>query len=239
MRRHHEILRVEALSDAVFAFAATLLVVSLEVPHTYPELVDNLRGFVAFGISFLMLLTIWWAHNGFFRRYGMQDGKTMVLNSVLLFVVLFYVYPLKFLFSALVGQMLGIQSESSVELHAGEATPLMVIYGLGFIAVFLCFSLLYLHAWNRRTELGLSALEAFEAITGSRHYLIFAGVGVLSIVLALLHVGERIGMPGWIYGMIGPLCTWNGMARRRQQQQQLESDPALSGTVSKTAAAGG
>jgi len=239
MRRHHEVTRVEALSDAVFAFAATLLVVSLEVPRTYPELVDNLRGFVAFGISFVMLLTIWWAHNGFFRRYGMQDGKTMALNSVLLFVVLFYVYPLKFLFSALVGRMLGIRSESSVELHAGEITPLMVIYGLGFIAVFLCFSLLYLHAWNRRTALGLDALEAFEAITWSRHYLIFVGVGVLSVVLALLHVGERIGMPGWIYGMIGPFCTWNGMVRQRQRQR-LESDLALRGaTVSGTAAAGG
>src|SRR5262245_22526252 len=138
--RKHEVLRIEALSDAVFAFAATLLVVSLEVPRTYPELVENLRGFAAFGLCFVMLLTIWWAHNGFFRRYNMQDGKTMVLNSVLLFVVLFYVYPLKFLFPALVGRLLGIRSESSVELQNSEATPLMVIYGLGFIAVFACFS---------------------------------------------------------------------------------------------------
>ena len=95
--RKHEITRLEAFSDAVFGFAATLLVVALEVPATFPELVSNLRGFFAFGLSFAMLVLIWAAHNGFFRRYGMDDAGTVVLNSILLFVVLFYVYPLKFL----------------------------------------------------------------------------------------------------------------------------------------------
>ena len=40
--RGREVTRLEALSDAVFGFAATLLVVSLEVPQTFPELVKSL-----------------------------------------------------------------------------------------------------------------------------------------------------------------------------------------------------
>ena len=35
------------------------------------------------------------------------DGITTVLTGVLLFIVLFYVYPMKFLFTTLFDQMLG------------------------------------------------------------------------------------------------------------------------------------
>ena len=36
--RGHEVRRIEAFSDAVFAFAVTLLIVSLEVPKSFGEL---------------------------------------------------------------------------------------------------------------------------------------------------------------------------------------------------------
>src|ERR1044071_6957795 len=105
--RAGEITRLEGFSDAVFAFAVTLLVVSLEVPHTFEELLDAMRGFAAFAICFAMLAQVWFHHYRYFRRYGLQDTFTVALNSVLLFVVLFYVYPLKFVFTMLVGQLTG------------------------------------------------------------------------------------------------------------------------------------
>src|SRR5262249_57760676 len=52
--RAHEVTRIEALSDAVFAFAVALLIVSLEVPETWndlwaknfcPKIVPGLRNF--------------------------------------------------------------------------------------------------------------------------------------------------------------------------------------------------
>ena len=48
--RSHEVSRTEGLSDAVFGFAITLLVVSLEVPRTFSELMYAMRGFGAFAI---------------------------------------------------------------------------------------------------------------------------------------------------------------------------------------------
>src|SRR6476619_3961233 len=149
--RSEEISRIEGLSDAVFGFAITLLVVSLEVPKTFNELAQAMSGFGAFAISFALLFLVWYNQHKFFRRYGLQDTATVLLNAVLLFVVLFYVYPLKFLFSFLINKLTGGHGE--VRLPNGNFEPmienpeqmstLMIIFGVGYLAVFLVFVALY------------------------------------------------------------------------------------------------
>lgn len=94
--RGGEITRVEGFSTAVFAFAVTLLIVSLEVPQTFNELLGAMRSFIAFAICFTLLTMVWYRDYIFFRHHGLQDAHTTVLNIILLFLVLFYVYPLKF-----------------------------------------------------------------------------------------------------------------------------------------------
>src|SRR5258708_10381558 len=97
--RGGEITRLEGFTDAVFAFAVTLLVVSLEVPHTVEELMVALKGFFAFAICFSTLVQVWYYHYIFSRSYGLQTTSTIVLNAMLRFVWLFYVYPSHFLFT--------------------------------------------------------------------------------------------------------------------------------------------
>ena len=104
--RRHEVSRLEAFSDAAFAFALTLLVVSLDVPKSYAELMRTMRGFPSFACCFALLVWVWHEHNLFFRRYGLQDSWTVFVNSMLLFVTLFYVYPLKFMFDSMFAQFM-------------------------------------------------------------------------------------------------------------------------------------
>ena len=111
--RGREISRSENLSDAVFGFAITLLVVATDVPRTFGELQQLLRGFVPFGICVLLFGLIWKAHYTFFRRFGLEDGTTMLLNAALLFVVVFFLYPLKFLATLLFDVATGVPQRAA------------------------------------------------------------------------------------------------------------------------------
>ena len=124
MRGTGEVSRIEALSDAVFGFAITLLVVSLEVPQTFTELMEAMRGFAAFAISFLLLFVVWLTQYKFFRRYGLNDNFTIWINALLLFVVLFYVYPLKFLWNFLVNAIFGFSGSARAPGAASAVSPL-------------------------------------------------------------------------------------------------------------------
>jgi Endosomal/lysosomal potassium channel TMEM175 len=156
--RGNEVTRLESFSDAVFGFALTLLVVSLDVPKSFDDLVSTMRGFPAFAICFLLLAIIWNSHYKFCRRYGLDDGVARFLTCVMLFVVLFYVYPLKFLFNVSITGLL-FNAGPALSITGSQLSMLLVIYGLGFAAVYGTITLLYLHAWRLRDALELNDLE--------------------------------------------------------------------------------
>src|SRR5947209_2530666 len=105
--RSHEVSRVEAFSDVVFGFALTLLVVSLEAPKSYSQMMEVLHGFLPFAVCFWIFMDVWFDHHDFFKRYALQDRTTIVLNTFLLFVILFYVYPLKYMFTLSIQGFMG------------------------------------------------------------------------------------------------------------------------------------
>jgi uncharacterized membrane protein len=217
--RGTEVSRLEGFTDAVFAFAVTLLVVSLEVPRTFSDLLVVMRGFFAFAICFAVLIGIWHEHYVFFRRYGIQDGATIWLNAALLFVVLFYVYPLKFLFTLVVNQLFVHGPEAAGQIEPSQARDLFVIYGAGVIAVFSMLALLYVHALRRRTMLGLDPVETFETRSSIARNLMAAGVGVVSILIALAVPQRLVGLAGYAYFLFGPVFALHGAmagARRRR-----------------------
>src|SRR5438067_329106 len=158
--RAHEVSRIEAFSDVVFGFAISLLVVSLEAPKTYNQMMEMLRGFLPFAICFWLFIDIWFEHHHFFKRYALQDQPTMFLNTLLLFVILFYVYPLKYMFTLFTMGILG----QRVDIPPGGQTFLFTIYGIGVTSVFWILAALYHHAWRRRDVLQLNDVEQIDTL---------------------------------------------------------------------------
>lgn len=229
--RGEDVWRVEGFSDAVFAFAVTLLVVSLEVPKTFDELLDTMRGFLAFAISFALLLSVWYEHYKFFRRYGLRDTPTLWLNSALLFVVLLYVYPLKFIFTLVVDQLLGFGGAAEM-IKPSQGPLLFVIYGGGFIAIQLVFVLLYLRAYSLRDALELDASELLMTRKQVQSFLLNVSVGLASIGIAVLGGEGWTSWAGLVYFLIGPLQTINSFAMS-SRRRTIESNDTHAPTDSE------
>lgn len=241
--RGGEVSRIEALSDAVFAFAVTLLVVSLEVPKTFDELAEIMKGFAAFAISFALLFLVWFNQYRFFRRYALQDTVTIVLNAALLFVVLFYVYPLKFLFTMLVDRIMGGHGEvrlpsGHVEamLEGDQKATLMLIFGAGYLAVFGVFALLYAHAFRQRDELSLNRFELFDTRNSIQESLLHCAIAVLSMSLIVIGGPQFAGWAGLTYMLTGVAMGVNGMLMgKRRRRMAKEAAPAIAAEAAETA----
>lgn len=225
--RGGDVSRIEGFSDAVFAFSMALLVVSVDVPTSFDELVARMRGFVAFGICFTLLIYIWYHHYLFFRRFGLQTASIVALNGLLLFLVLFYTYPLKFLYSVLVGVMFGVQSADDMVITAQQMPSLMIIYSTGFLAIFLVFALMNMRAWSLREHLDLDEIEELETRSTIVGHFIHVGIALISIGIVLL--GRPSFFAGIIYSMLGP-TMWVHAVWTKKRVEEVRTREAVEET---------
>ena len=160
------------------------------------------------------------------RRYGLEDGASILISWMMIVTILIFIYPLKAIF----GSMWYLLSEGQVgqrlSLHTTEsqARTIFAIYALGTIAISAEILLLNLRAWQLREPLRLNARERLVTRGELAGWSIPVSVGIVSLVLALSVPTERIEWSGWVYFSMVILNPLYRTYRRRRIARELMVD---------------
>lgn len=227
-RRGAQMTRLETFTDAAFAFAAALLAISIDqIPETYVELVEAMKGAPAFLASFAILFLFWRAHQVWSDKYGLEDLGSTLLTAALVVVIMVYVYPLKILFSAGLSTATGGWLPSAFEIDSlGDFRGMITIYSLGFAAVASVVGGLYLNAARFHEALAMSARELYDTRSEALAWFLVAAFGMVSITLAWTLPPTWVSLSAWIYNLLiiyGPLFSW---LQRRAWRKRLERNAA-------------
>ena len=192
--------RIETFVDAAFAFAFTMLVISIdEIPKTVPELLSLSQDIPAFVISATIIGSIWVAHTVWSRAFGLQDRVTLYLSLGLVMLVLTFVYPIKLMVQLSINYLSGGTLQQNLQImDLTDVVNLMIYFGLGLTA--LCFILiaLYQNSLRRREELVLSEYEVAFCKLACLTWAVVAVTAIISSVAAPI-LGEAIQFSGLIY----------------------------------------
>src|SRR5580765_4491222 len=130
--------RLVTFIDAAFAFAITMLVIATQqIPDDIETLLAAFRNVPAFVASIVVLGIFWRGHWLWSRRYGLEDGVSILISWAMIVTILIFIYPLKAIFGAMWYLLSSGQVGQPFSLHTTEAQARMIfaIYALGLIGI--------------------------------------------------------------------------------------------------------
>jgi uncharacterized membrane protein len=183
---------VLSLSDGVFAFALTLMVltVSVPTPATVPEpgLAHAVRRqwpeFLSYAISFWVVAAFWFAHRRLYRLVVTDDSPSAWLNTAFLFAVTFLPYPT---------DMAGNYRDSRFAL---------VFYDISMVIVSL--TLTVLSEWIT-SHPHLTGGPLHPSVRRYQRLRALATAGPFLLSLALAPFGLALARTAWLLSMLGYL----------------------------------
>jgi uncharacterized membrane protein len=220
--RGMEMTRLETFIDAAFAFAISMLVIAAnQVPDNIEQLLGAFRHVPAFVASIVVLGIFWRGHWTWSRRYGLEDGISIFISWAMLVTILIYIYPLKAIF----GSMWFLLSDGRVGLALGlrtdaHARALFAIFAVGFTGIALEIVLLNVRAWQLRDPLRLNERERSMTRDDIAGWSLPAGVGIVSLALALVLPIPEIAWSGWVYFSMAILVPLHSTYRKKRMKQE-------------------
>jgi uncharacterized membrane protein len=215
--RQQHTTRLETFVDAAFAFALTMLVISVDsIPQSFEELREALKGVPAFAASFAIVVMFWHGHYRWSRRFGLEDGTSVVLSLLLVFLVLVFLYPLRLMMSGALNAMSGGWLPSELKItQLSDVRTFFVLYGLAF--ALMSGVLLALNAHVLRLQLAPppGRVDRVAARIEIEAWAILASMGAISAALAVLLPPRLVGLSVWLYVGLAVIMPLMGMRWRR------------------------
>ncbi|MFM8237307.1 MAG: TMEM175 family protein [Actinomycetota bacterium] len=178
--------RAEALSDAVFAISATILVLNIAggAPrtgrgHVWSAIVDARYSYIGYAMSFAVIGLVWVSHHGMFDRLRAVDRPLLFSNLALLCLVAFIPWP-----TALLAEFIGDGGR--------DASVATAFYSFVMTLIGLVFTFQWWHLTRRpallRHEIADDRLRRslHRAVVGPAVYALTVPLAFVSPLLCLL-----------------------------------------------------
>ena len=149
--------RLETFSDGVFAIAATLLILNVNVAGVPlgKALVHGWPSYVAYTVSFLTIGIMWVNHHGVFSQIDKVDRTFLMINVIFLMLVAFVPFPTKLV---------------AENIHRSGLEAAALTYGFTLTLIALAYNALWFYAAKGRRLLRSDADP--KTVTGiSRSFL--------------------------------------------------------------------
>lgn len=223
--RGESMTRIEVFSDAAFAFAVTMLVISLSaIPQNYDELLSAMSRIPSFTASFAVMMLIWVTHRRWSQRFGLDDGVSTFLTLALILVVLVYVYPLKLIMDLMFYAFSQSLFPSDFQVsNTAQVAVLVTIFSAGFFLIALIQMGLYLRAAAKTDELCLSKLEQLLV---RKELLVWMVQAILALLVALIALTFRSSL-GYLAGIaysLAPVAIFLVTLRTRRKIRSTLSE---------------
>jgi hypothetical protein len=217
--------RIEVFVDAAFAFAITMLVISFDaIPTDFAEFILAIKGVPAFIVAVIQMVWIWYTHNIWSKRFGLENPATVALSTALLIVVLIYIYPMRIMAQGMFAWFTNGYLTVGFNLGTMDNLSLMFIFlGVGFVALSLIFVLMHRYAGSLKEELLLDENECHQTLTFEIMWLGAAIIGGFSIVLAMTLPSKIVPYSGFAYALLGIWFHWIRSHRSKQWRLRKQS----------------
>lgn len=182
-----ETLRLEAFSDGVFGFAATLLVLDIHVPSVsegqslFQLLLADWPTYIVFLIGFFTILICWINHHFMFDYIYRSNSKLLLLNGFKLLVVTFTPFATAVL---------------SKYINTDQQETAVSVYAFNFALMGLAMFCIWLYAFR----VGLMKPESEMVLrTINRYYFVAAAMSASIFILSFINIWLCLGMSGVMF----------------------------------------